>query len=65
MNKNLRVGLGVLMVLMGSLFTLQGIGLVTGSGMTGHAQWAIIGPLVAVVGAFLVVGAIRSRRGPR
>jgi len=68
MNKNVWVGLGVLgvfLVLSGSIFTLQGLGLLAGSQMTGQTQWAIIGPLIAIIGAILVVGAVRSRRGPR
>lgn len=62
MNKNLRGGLGVLLVLVGLIWTLQGLGYVAGSVMTGVTLWAIIGPIVVIVGVFLVVGAVRARR---
>lgn len=62
MNKNLQLGLGVLLVLIGLLFTFQGLGYVTGSAMTGVTLWAVIGPIVAILGAVLVFGAVRPRR---
>ena len=52
---------GVL-VLIGGVWTLQGLGYLAGSPMTGVATWAIIGPIVAGLGvALAIVGA----RGPR
>ena len=62
MNKNLRVGLGVLLVLVGLIWTLQGLGYIAGSVMTGVTLWAIVGPIVAVLGIWLVAGALRARR---
>ena len=62
MNKNLQAGLGVLLVLMGLLWTLQGLGKVGGSPMTGVTLWAVIGPIVAILGIWLVVGAVRARQ---
>ena len=62
MNKNLRVGLGVLLVLVGLIWTLQGLGVIAGSAMTGVTLWAIIGPIVAVLGIWLVAGAVRAGR---
>lgn len=62
MNKNMRVGLGVLLILVGVTWTLQGLGLLQGSAMTSVTFWAIIGPIVALVGALLVAGSIRARR---
>ena len=41
------------MVLLGGLWTLQGLGYVGGSSMTGSQTWAIIGPLVAGLGVAL------------
>ena len=43
----LLIALGVVMFLMGGLWTLQGLGVITGSAMSDQATWAIIGPLVA------------------
>ena len=62
MNKNLRVGLGVLLVLVGLIWTLQGLGYLAGSVMTGVTLWAIVGPIVAILGIWLVARAIRISR---
>lgn len=62
MSKNVRLGLGVLLILVGLTWTLQGLGLLQGSAMTSVTFWAIIGPIVALVGALLVAGSIRARR---
>lgn len=61
MNKNLRAGIGILLVLVGLIWTLQGLGYVAGSVMTGVTLWAIIGPVVAIAGLWLVVGVVRTR----
>jgi len=62
MNKNLQVGLGVLLFLMGLLWALQGLGVVGGSVMSGSTVWAVIGPIVAIFGVWLVVRAVRVPR---
>lgn len=62
MDPNLRAGLGVLLFLVGLLWTLQGLGVVGGSFMSGATVWAIIGPIVAIFGIWLVAGSRRSRR---
>lgn len=55
------VVLGALMAVAGLLFTLQGLGYVGGSSMTGESFWAIVGPLIAGLGvALVIVGARRS-----
>lgn len=45
---------GLILLLVGVLWTLQGLGLVGGSVMSGVTLWAIVGPVVAVVGAYLL-----------
>jgi hypothetical protein len=51
---------GVIGVLLGGLWTLQGLDVVKGSAMSGNSMWAIIGPIVLVVGLiFLLIGARR------
>ena len=45
----------VVLVLVGGLWTLQGLGYVGGSSMTGSQTWAIIGPLVAGLGVALAI----------
>ena len=62
MNKNLQAGLGVLLVLMGLIWTLQGLDVLKGSAlMSGRTLWAIIGPIVAIIGVLVVARAVRTR----
>jgi hypothetical protein len=53
--------LGVVVALFGLLFTLQGVGVVHGSPMTGTMTWSVLGPIIAIVGIALAVGAWRYR----
>ena len=56
MNKNLQAGLGVLLALMGVIFTLQGLNILKGSSvMSGKPLWAIVGPIVALAGLALIL----------
>jgi len=52
---------GILLILMGSVWFLQGINVLPGSIMTGQIQWAIYGGLAVVVGIGLLVFANRRR----
>ncbi len=63
MNQNLRAGLGVLLILVGLIWTLQGLDLLAGSVMTGVTFWAIVGPIVAVIGVLVVARSVRGRQG--
>lgn len=56
------VGLGVFVALCGLLFTLQGFGVVGGSPMSNTTTWSILGPIIALIGVALAVGAARRRR---
>jgi len=53
---------GALLALSGVVWTLQGLGYVGGSAMSGVTLWAIVGPIVAVFGLVLVFTGIRSLR---
>jgi hypothetical protein len=53
---------GVLLVLIGGIWILQGINVLPGSFMTGQTKWAIYGAIAAVAGIVLIV---LARRGPR
>ena len=61
MKKALPLVLGGLMLVVGLLWTLQGLGYVDGSPMTDVAVWAIIGPLVAGFGVALMIVAFQRR----
>ena len=53
--------LGLLAVVLGVLWTAQGLDLVGGSVMSGVTIWAVIGPVVAVAGLVLIVRGVRIR----
>ncbi len=60
MNRSLLMVFGGILVAIGLLWTLQGLGVVGGSVMSGVTLWAIIGPVVALFG--VVVGVVGYRR---
>ncbi len=47
--------LAVLMVVVGAVWTFQGLGYLKGSSMTGQTYWAVVGPAVAGLGIALLV----------
>ena len=51
--------LGLVGLLVGGIWILQGAGVIAGSFMTGQRLWLVIGIAVAVVGIALVVGGLR------
>ncbi len=53
--------IGVLAVAVGLVWTLQGLNVLGGSVMSGHTIWAVIGPIVGVVGLVLVTVGLRRR----
>jgi hypothetical protein len=52
---------GLLAFVLGVLWTLQGLNLLTGSAMSGTTIWAIIGPIVAIAGLILIILGVRKR----
>jgi hypothetical protein len=50
------IGIGV-----GVVWTLQGLDVMGGSPMSGDSTWAIVGPIVAVVGMLVFLFGIRRR----
>jgi hypothetical protein len=61
MTRIVLVGAGVLVMLAGVIFTLQGVGVLGGSAMSGVTIWAVAGPVIALAG--LAIAAIGLRRG--
>ena len=57
--------MGVLLMLAGGVWFLQGINVLPGSFMTGQIQWAIYGGLAIVIGIGLLVFANRRKSLPR
>ena len=62
MTRPLALGIGVLLILVGAVWFLQGIDVLGGSGMSGKTLWAVIGPIVALAGVAVLVW---GRRKPR
>jgi uncharacterized membrane protein len=62
MTRIVLVVVGAVLVLAGVVFTLQGLNILGGSGMSGKALWVVLGPVIAAVGAYLVVRGLRVRR---
>jgi hypothetical protein len=52
---------GALLIIAGVVWTLQGLGYLKGSVMTGVTLWALIGPVVAIGGMAMTVTGLRSR----
>jgi hypothetical protein len=63
MRRVLLVVIGVAAALAGIVWTLQGLGYVGGSFMSGATVWAVIGPVVALIGVVLVAAGSRRRGG--
>jgi hypothetical protein len=53
--------LGILLILAGGTFFLQGISILPGSYMTGDPQWAINGGIMIIVGIGLIIWAARRK----
>ena len=61
MRRVVLVGVGVLLTLAGVIFTLQGVGALGGSVMSGVTFWAVAGPVIALAGLVLAVIGLRDR----
>ncbi|GAA1448399.1 hypothetical protein GCM10009641_76320 [Mycobacterium cookii] len=57
----LGIALGALMVVVGAIWTFQGLGYIEGSVMTDQTIWAAVGPVLAGFGVALVIVAARRR----
>ncbi|MEN3302570.1 hypothetical protein [Pseudonocardia sp.] len=65
MTKILFPVVGVVLVLIGLVWTLQGANVIGGSFMTGSRLWLVIGVVCVIAGVALVARAISARRTPR
>lgn len=65
MSRPARLAIGVLLFSMGALWTLQGLGYVGGSAMSGNTLWAVVGPIVAVGGLGIALSRPRNRGSDR
>ena len=53
--------LGILCLLVGCVWILQGINVLPGSFMTGQTKWAVYGGLLVIAGIGLLISANRRR----
>ncbi len=61
MRRVVLVGVGVLITLAGTVFTLQGVGVLGGSVMSGVTFWAVAGPVIALAGLVIAAIGLRDR----
>jgi hypothetical protein len=55
---------GIVLACFGAIWTLQGFGVPIGDGfMVGNRTWAVIGPIVVVLGIAVAGFAARRRKG--
>ena len=65
MRTGVLTAVGVVLTIAGVIWALQGFGVIGGSFMSGDSVWAIIGPVVAVIGVVLIAIAVRRGRSER
>jgi hypothetical protein len=53
---------GAVLAVAGTIWALQGFGVIGGSFMSGNSVWAIIGPIAAAAGLALAVLGVRRGR---
>jgi len=58
-----RIVVAALLGLVGSVFALQGVGVLPGSVMTGDPKWAVIGTLMVMGAALLAWSSYRRNAG--
>lgn len=61
MRRVMLVGTGFLLTLAGVVFTLQGVGILGGSVMSGVTFWAVAGPVIVLAGVILTALGLRDR----
>jgi drug/metabolite transporter superfamily protein YnfA len=63
MTRNTLIAVGAVLVVFGGVWFLQGIDVLGGSGMSGETTWAVIGPIVALVGVVVLIAGFRRPSG--
>jgi hypothetical protein len=62
MKTTVLVVISVVLILLGATWTLQGVGVIKGSFMTGVTLWAVIGPILILAGLATAIFGVRGRR---
>jgi hypothetical protein len=59
MKNRLLIATGIVVIIIGAVFALQGFGVIEGSSMSNNRTYEIVGPLVALVGLALIALGLR------
>ncbi|HYK28982.1 MAG TPA: hypothetical protein VEV61_13540 [Streptosporangiaceae bacterium] len=59
MMNRLLIVVGAVLTVAGVIFALQGFGVLGGSVMSGSSVWAVLGPIIALVGVILAAAGVR------
>jgi hypothetical protein len=61
MKHRLIITVGIVVVIIGAVFALQGFGVIKGSAMSGNHTFEVVGPLVVLAGLALAASGLRHR----
>jgi hypothetical protein len=61
MKNGLLIAVGIVIVIVGVVFALQGFGAISGSAMSNNHAYEVVGPVVALVGLVLAGLGLRRR----
>jgi hypothetical protein len=62
MRSRLFIAAGIVVIIVGAVFALQGFGVIEGSAMSNSHTYEVVGPLVALAGLVLAALGLRQRR---
>jgi hypothetical protein len=62
MKSRLFIAAGIVVIIAGTIFALQGFGVLGGSAMSNNHTYEVVGPLVALAGLVLAALGLRRRR---
>jgi hypothetical protein len=62
MKSRLLIAAGIVVIIAGTIFALQGFGVLGGSAMSNNHTYEVVGPLVALAGLMLAALGLRHRR---
>ena len=62
MRSRLLIAAGIVVIIVGAVFALQGFGVIEGSAMSNSHTFELAGPLVALAGLVLAALGLRNRR---
>jgi len=61
MKSRLLIAAGIVVIIVGAVFALQGFGVIEGSAMSNSHTYEVVGPLVALAGLVLAALGLRHR----